>query len=268
MGKNWACHQLSQAAQGDILVFTDADVRWMPGATHALVALMMQDKADLLTVWPTQLTVTWGERLVVPLMALAIVGYLPIPLAHHTPYPAAAAANGQCLAFRRGAYDAVGGHAAVQNVIVEDIRLAQRIKAHGLRLRMADGAGLIQCRMYDGSGSDPRRLQQEHPSRPREQRDLPCHFHALSLGDLLVALGLAVTWEHVGHAQLAVVAMALLATGMTVAGGITAAVTRRRVGDALLMPISVLIMTWIAMRAVWWRWRYGGVRWKGRTIQQ
>jgi glycosyltransferase involved in cell wall biosynthesis len=27
LGKNWACHQLSQAATGEILVFIDADVR-------------------------------------------------------------------------------------------------------------------------------------------------------------------------------------------------------------------------------------------------
>ncbi|PJF34087.1 MAG: glycosyl hydrolase, partial [Candidatus Thermofonsia Clade 1 bacterium] len=27
-GKNWACHQLSQAARGDWLLFSDADVCW------------------------------------------------------------------------------------------------------------------------------------------------------------------------------------------------------------------------------------------------
>ena len=30
-GKNWACHQLSQAAHGEILLFTDADTVWAPG---------------------------------------------------------------------------------------------------------------------------------------------------------------------------------------------------------------------------------------------
>jgi chlorobactene glucosyltransferase len=47
---------------------------------------------------------------------------------------------------------------------------------------------------------------------------------------------------------------------------LTAAVTRQRLGDALLMPLSVLLMTRIAIQAVWWRWRYGGPHWKGRTI--
>jgi chlorobactene glucosyltransferase len=148
LGKNWACHQLAGAARGELLVFTDADVQWAPGALGALVAEMEQEDAGLLTVWPTQQTITWGERLVVPLMALVIVAYLPIPLTHHSPWPAFAAANGQCLAFRRRAYDLVGGHAVVKDKIVEDIVLARRIKMAGQRLRMADGAGLVNCRMY------------------------------------------------------------------------------------------------------------------------
>ena len=41
----------------------------------------------------------------------------------------------------------------------------------------------------------------------------------------------------------------------------------QRVGDALLMPLSVLLMTLIALRAVWWRWRFGGVLWKGRILR-
>jgi chlorobactene glucosyltransferase len=48
---------------------------------------------------------------------------------------------------------------------------------------------------------------------------------------------------------------------------LTAAATRQRLGDALLLPVSVLLMTRIAAQAVWWRW-HGGPRWKGRTIGQ
>jgi chlorobactene glucosyltransferase len=47
---------------------------------------------------------------------------------------------------------------------------------------------------------------------------------------------------------------------------ITAAVTRQRPGDALLMPLSVLLMTRIAIQGVWWRWRYGSLFWKGRAV--
>jgi chlorobactene glucosyltransferase len=95
LGKNWACHQLSNEARGRVLVFTDADVQWQPDAFKALVAMMQRTQADLLTVWPTQITVTRGERLVVPLIALAIFGYLPAILVQKTPYASLAAASGE-----------------------------------------------------------------------------------------------------------------------------------------------------------------------------
>ena len=42
-------------------------------------------------------------------------------------------ANGQYILIRRTAYDAAGGHEAVRDRFVEDIGLAQRVKALGLR---------------------------------------------------------------------------------------------------------------------------------------
>src|SRR5690606_5425641 len=60
LGKNWACHQLAQAAAGDILIFMDADVRWEADALASMIDMMMRAQADLLTIWPTQQTVTWG----------------------------------------------------------------------------------------------------------------------------------------------------------------------------------------------------------------
>jgi chlorobactene glucosyltransferase len=59
----------------------------------------------------------------------------------------------------------------------------------------------------------------------------------------------------------------LMAAGVAVRA-ITAHATRQRIGDALLPPVSVLIFTWIAVRAMWWRLRYGGVLWKGRLIRE
>jgi chlorobactene glucosyltransferase len=59
----------------------------------------------------------------------------------------------------------------------------------------------------------------------------------------------------------------LLVSAGVGARAMTAAATHQRVGDALVMPLSVLLMTWIALRAVWWRWRFGGVLWKGRILR-
>ncbi|MFN8468312.1 MAG: glycosyltransferase [Caldilineaceae bacterium] len=278
MGKNWACHQLAEAAglaaasasrqfaEPDILVFTDADVLWQPGAVGALVAEFQRSSADLLTIWPTQITVTWGERLTVPLMALAVLGYLPLRLAHDFYHPLASAANGQCMAFRHAAYAAIGGHAAVRGAVVEDVRLAQHIKAAGLKLRMADGNQLLRCRMYDGW----------HAVLDGYAKNiLAGHGNHAALLLLSTVFHWAVfIWPWLWLAAGSLWALpawpiwpALLVALGIGARAVTAAATRQRTRDAVLMPLSVVLMTWIAARALWWRWRFGGVVWKGRILR-
>lgn len=264
-GKNWACSQLGAAARGDLLVFTDADVHWQPGALCSLVAAFDELDADLLTIWPTQITQSWGERLTVPLMALAVLAYLPVRLAHDFHHPLAAAANGQCMAFRRPAYVASGGHAAVRSAIVEDVQLARRIKSAGLRLRMADGAGLVQCRMYAGGRAAidgfTKNILAGHGNR-LSLLALSTLFHWSLFLLPWVWLALGQGWSLPGWPG-----WPLLLVGVGVAvRGLTAYVTRQRVVDAVLLPVSVVIFTFIAVRAVWWRVHVGGVHWKGRVI--
>ncbi len=254
-GKNWACHQLSQAARGEILLFTDAEVRWSPDALSALLAEMSCSRADLLTVWPTQETRAWSERLVVPLMAFVIIGYLPVLAVHHIPWTVFAAAMGQCLAFRRAAYQQIGGHAAVRSALVEDMAFAYAVKRARLRLRAADGAGLISTRMYRNWA---------------EVRDGFAKNILSGHGDSLFFLFLSTLF----HWSLFVfpwlwLFFEPLQGGLLIALGVltralTAAVTRQRPLDALFLPVSVLLMTIVAARAVWWRFT-GGPRWKGRV---
>lgn len=269
-GKNWACHQLARVARHEMLLFTDADVQWQPSALRAIMTMQQATQADLLTVWPTQLTRSWGERLIVPLMNFALLAYLPVRLAHHTPYPLAAAANGQCLLFRRQAYLACGGHAAVRSHVLEDVLLAQRIKANGGKLRMADGASLVVCHMYH-SGVETvfgyaKNILAGHGSSPLLLL-LSTLFHLT----LFVApwLWLAVgsvqsqaSW-HMGWPWWPI----LLILGGILIRGMTAYSSGQRIYDSLWMPISVLLMSWIAIQALWWQVRYGGPQWKGRTLQ-
>lgn len=257
LGKNWACHQLAAQAGGEVLLFTDADVRWQPEALAALIALLERHHSDMLTVWPTQETHSWAERLTVPLMALAVLGYLPEVLVRYAPWAAFAAANGQCLAFRREAYQAIGGHAAARDRIVEDVTLARLTKRQRRRLLMADGNGLIACRMYDGWSA----------VRDGFAKNIIAGYGGiipLALATVFHWLVFLAPWVWL-MVQPGLWPAVLVALGVG-ARLLTAVVTRQRPADALLMPLSVLLMTAIAMRAVWWHVRYGGPRWKGRLV--
>lgn len=94
-GKHWACHQLSQHANGEIFLFTDADTRHKPNSLRDGIAGMMGEKADLITAFPREEVISWGERMTVPLFPWFILSFLPLIVAYRTRSPAFSAAIGQ-----------------------------------------------------------------------------------------------------------------------------------------------------------------------------
>ena len=152
LGKHWACHQLAQASDSGIILFTDADTRHGPQSVRHGVAALEAEDADLLTAIPHEETITWAERLAVPVIPWSIFTFLPLVVAYRAPYRLLSATIGQYMLFRRSVYMQVGGHAAVRDDPVDDIALGRRIKAQGFRWRLADATHDVRCRMYRSAG--------------------------------------------------------------------------------------------------------------------
>jgi chlorobactene glucosyltransferase len=151
VGKNWACSQLAHQAQGELLLFTDADTLSRPDTLKTIVTTLLGEQADLLTGFPRQEVHTWGERLLVPFFSWAFLCFIPLTLAYRLHLPFLSIAVGQLMLFRREAYLAIGGHEFVSPSLVDDISLARQIKASGLRWRVSYVADLVSCRMYHSS---------------------------------------------------------------------------------------------------------------------
>ena len=148
IGKNWACHQLSQIAQGNILIFTDADNFH---ATHAIkntVGWMEHLGIGMFSAFPQQITKTFSEKLIVPIIDLLLYTSLVLWLTYHSKFSSLAAANGQWLAFTREAYKKIGGHQAVCKQIVEDVELSRLAKKQGIKILTTAGTDVVFARMY------------------------------------------------------------------------------------------------------------------------
>jgi chlorobactene glucosyltransferase len=159
LGKPWACQQLGRACSGEIVLFLDADTELYPQTLTAVAAAFEKYQTDMITVWPQQKTETFWEKTIIPLVYYALVTLLPAIYVHRNPkwmpsfltkkFKALfAAACGQCIAFRREAYQKIGRHESVKASIVEDVELAKIVKKSGLKMRMFHGAGTVSCRMY------------------------------------------------------------------------------------------------------------------------
>ena len=100
-GKPWACQQGADAAAGEVLLFTDADTKHHPELLARAVAMLQQSKADLLTVAPRQLVVSFWERVIMPqLWVMLGLRYHPSSVNAAT-RPWGVIANGQFMMFWR-----------------------------------------------------------------------------------------------------------------------------------------------------------------------
>jgi glycosyltransferase involved in cell wall biosynthesis len=146
-GKNNACWTGVQAAQGRLLLFTDADTIHTPGnISRARHELEKYDVA-LLSYSPQQLTTGILQRMLMPLIfAELAIAYPPAQV--NDPASRVAAANGQFILVEGAAYFAVGGHRALGLKVLEDVALAHNIKRAKNTIRFRYAPDALSTRMY------------------------------------------------------------------------------------------------------------------------
>jgi chlorobactene glucosyltransferase len=148
LGKNWACHQLSQKAKGKYLLFVDADVRLDEFAVESAVSIFNQKKVKMLSVFPTQKMKSLSEFLIVPLMNWLLLSFLPLFLVYKSKNKSFVAANGQFILWEREYYNSIGGHQVVKNMPVEDMEFARIVKSSNQKMITLLGGNMVFCRMY------------------------------------------------------------------------------------------------------------------------
>lgn len=249
-GKNWACHQLAQLAQGDILIFTDADVRWEPSTLNSLLAFKQENAASYVSVWPRQLTESLLERITIPAIDLILLGSLPYLGVKYLPFGAFSAGNGQLMLFTWGAYETLGGHAAFKGEVLEDVRMGQAAKGLGIPTALALGGKVLSTRMY---------TTHEALLEGFSKNILAATGHRA----VLIALGLLNTLTYSLSWFLGLInpwwfVIALLGL---LQRALSCIKTKRSPLEAFLQPLMPLPLWRISLRALR---RGGGYSWKGR----
>jgi glycosyltransferase involved in cell wall biosynthesis len=146
-GKNNAVITGVRQARGEWLLFTDADTVHLPGSLARALAEARERGVEMLSYSPEQVAVTFWEMAVLPVVFAELARQYP-PSKVSDPNSNVVAANGQYIFVNRGAYDAVGGHAAVAGEILEDVALARAFKAAGKKIRFRYAADAVRTRMY------------------------------------------------------------------------------------------------------------------------
>ena len=151
LGKNYALQVGSDAATGDLLLFTDADIVFEASTLRRAVTLVEEQHIDHLAVIPD---------IVVPGLALnAFVAAFGVffsmyarPWKVRDPRSSAHIGVGAFNMIRSEVYRAIGGHRAIAMRPDDDIKLGKLVKKHGFRQDVAIGRGLITVEWYASLG--------------------------------------------------------------------------------------------------------------------
>jgi glycosyltransferase involved in cell wall biosynthesis len=148
LGKVWACHNLAQVGSGKYLVFVDADVRLHPYAIASSITKMNKFNWDFISPYPRQISGSFLEKLIQPLLQWSWLASVPLRIAEKFPNRSMTIANGQFFIVKRSAYNTSGGHAAIPDEVLDDLELARLLISKGFKGGVADGSAVASCRMY------------------------------------------------------------------------------------------------------------------------
>jgi glycosyltransferase involved in cell wall biosynthesis len=153
VGKCNACLHGASFAEGDWLLFLDADTAPQPALVQALLAFAEARDLQVATTFPLNELPTLPEKMVLPVFYQFALTAFPVQsLVSPEPPPNNTLANGQCLMVKRDAYWSVGGHEAVKDKVLEDIEFAQALRRAGYRIGLATAFDELRVRMYRSFG--------------------------------------------------------------------------------------------------------------------
>ncbi|MFB6262511.1 MAG: glycosyltransferase family 2 protein [Bradymonadaceae bacterium] len=269
VGKPNACRRLADEADGEILVFVDADTIVADDGLERLVSLLdvPDDRAAAMaSAVPRQQVGSIAERLVLPLLYVTYTSWLPLSLVWRSSDPRFVAANGQLMALRRDALADIGGFSAVRDAVVDDVELAAAFKEAGHRVVFGDGLQMARCRMYDGFGELWDGFSKNIYEGLGESPFLLAGVSILYLSAFVLPYACVGAW---------LVGVVGTETGLAAAAGTACNVVLRGtlalthdhpLEGPVTQPVGVLLLVAIAWNSMR-RSRRGEIEWAGRTYE-
>ena len=255
-GKQHACATLATLATHDLLVFVDADVRLAPDALVRMAGYMQRHDVGLASGFPRQVTVTWAERLLLPMIHVLLLGYLPMPLMAAFRATGLGAGCGQLFVARRSEYQRAGGHGAIRASLHDGVTLPRAFRRAGSMTGLFDATGFASCRMYADAAQVWEGLSKNATEGLATKLGLPVWTCLLFGGHVLPWLLLL----------LAPSVTALAAVGASLGLRLLIALRfRQRPGDFWMQPLSVLALLWLQYAARWRAVRGRPATWRGRA---
>ena len=145
VGKSWPCWRGFQESNGGFLLFVDADSTLTTTAVELSLKYVASKNIDMFSLSPRVEMQGMVARAVLPLISGAINLLYPMTKVNDKKSNRAYV-FGTFVLVKRSVYEAIGGHEAVKNEIVEDAAIARAAKSAGYNLRIERGPQFVSTR--------------------------------------------------------------------------------------------------------------------------
>lgn len=147
LGKPFALQQALEHARGRWVLATDADMIFDESALRTALAYVHKHERDALTFIPHFEARSFWERVMIPTWSWVMLMYVLCYRVENSRAREAVGIGGFFL-MRRSALEGVGGYHALRDEVMEDMRLAERLKQSGARVAFEYAPELVTTRMY------------------------------------------------------------------------------------------------------------------------
>ncbi len=257
LGKTHAMWTAANQADGDWLLFTDADVLFKPDSLRRALAYAEAERADHVVLFPQMLMKGPGEYMMIAFFqTMFVFGHRPWKVAD--PKSRDHMGVGAFNLIRRSVYEAVGTYEALRMEVLDDMKLGKVIKNSGFAQRNVFGGDLISLRWARGAGGVVNNLTKNFFAVLSFQwpRTL---ISAVGLAFLNLApflgIWLAHGWERLPYA-IALASMFAIYVGMSWRSGVPAYYF-------LLHPISTVLFVYTLLRSMVHTLWNDGIVWRG-----
>jgi glycosyltransferase involved in cell wall biosynthesis len=256
LGKTHAMWRAGEIATGRWLLFSDADVVHTPPSLGRAVHYAVTERSDHLVLFPTMLMQSMGERMMTAFFQSLFV-FANRPWKVRDPRARDCIGVGAFNLVTREAYEKIGTYESMRLCVVDDMRLAERVKRAGLCSRVAMGNGLVNIHWADGA------LGMVH--------NLTKNFFASLRYNPALALGAccAILWMNLGPWLGTALAPEWARAGYGLALGCVLAVyweLSQRIGISLgyvlLHPVACVLMVYALLLSTAVTLMRGGVMWR------
>ncbi|HKQ85527.1 MAG TPA: glycosyltransferase [Candidatus Acidoferrales bacterium] len=257
LGKPHALQNAYENSTGEWLVFTDADVHFVPDLLRRTIALAEAKSWDHLTLLGEPKMYTLGEKITMTFFGLALVGGTR-PYAASNPRSTWYAGVGAFQLIRRSAYEQMGTHRRLAMEVIDDVKLGKIAKEAGVRSGVAKAGKAVSVHWHAGVVNIVRGTTKNFFASSGYRLWLSS-LHVFGLLLMCVFPVVALAFVH-GTAR----AFALASIAFPVIAEVGVAI---EFGAPLIYaftyPIGALVFVWMIVRSTFITLKQGGIVWRG-----